>query len=49
MYFNSILNNHQNWSKQLFTLLLAHEDKLSYMGFPSDWKDRNIWKGLLSF
>ncbi len=41
----SKINPHSSWQKRLFTLLDEQPaDRLTAMGFPVDWKSRNIWK-----
>jgi hypothetical protein len=44
-----IIEPGQHWARKLITLLRDHSwDITPLMGFPSDWRERTLWKKHLS-
>ena len=46
VYLMDIVSAGGGWGQRLNQLLSANRDKTEDMGFPSDWRDRSIWKNL---
>ncbi len=47
-YFLESISPDTTWAKKLSWLIEAHQDiRISDMGFPEDWKERELWKNVL--
>lgn len=44
IYLMDVINPNHHWKQRLINLLGGHQIDVSRMGFPSDWKNRDIWK-----
>lgn len=44
IHLMDVINPNHHWKQRLINLLSSHQIDVSRMGFPSDWKNRDIWK-----
>ena len=45
VYFLRSISPDTSWAKKLSRLIVAHQNiRISDMGFPADWKERELWK-----
>ena len=48
VYFLRSISPDTSWAKKLSRLIEVHQDiHISDMGFPKDWKERELWKNFL--
>lgn len=44
-YLTDTINPNNSWKKRLFALFMKYENvKESYMGFPDNWRNKQIWQ-----
>ena len=47
-YFLKVISPDTTWARKLSRLIEAHQDiRISDMGFPENWKERELWKNFV--
>jgi abortive infection bacteriophage resistance protein len=48
VYLMNIVSEGSSWGQRLMQLLNENEERTSEMGFPTKWKERQIWQDLVT-